>query len=435
MDVRWLGRAVTPGPQPMATEPAASRPGSGPLPGSGAHHPDRGRQPDHAALVVAGLPDQHHIARAVPGDAAHAGARGGVRQRRAGRRARAQRSHGVHGDPQRDPARRGPLFPHPPVQYVLVRVVGAALPLAWRNRRSPIKLVFNIAMYWLEAVVAVSRLAPHRRRRTPPGSGDLVGTRARSRSSSSCSEPPYSRRHEPRRRPAAAHARPAGRGGPGPPLVNACCTRHSSMSSPSTGEPCGRWASGRRGASSPSGPTTPFDGVREAVDQLGTSPVTWAASSTSTRRLRPPPPSCTSHERRSRRGRVPSSSPAGHDGGWRARGRRQEPAGADVRQSAGAMARRPSRSWYPVGSRRALAPPRWPGRLSGRRGHAPPGDDGVMGTLLVGAGSATRRPRACRPRELQVLGNHLAVALQQRPPSRPHPRTCGGALRARCTTT
>ena len=48
------------------------------------------------------------------------------------------------------------LFFLTPMQYVIVRVVGAALPLAWRNRRSPLKLVFNLAMYWFEAVVAVS---------------------------------------------------------------------------------------------------------------------------------------------------------------------------------------------------------------------------------------------------------------------------------------
>jgi diguanylate cyclase (GGDEF)-like protein len=42
-----------------------------------------------------------------------------------------------------------------PLAVVLARVLGAAVPLAIRNRRSPRKLVFNLAWYWLEACVAV----------------------------------------------------------------------------------------------------------------------------------------------------------------------------------------------------------------------------------------------------------------------------------------
>ena len=47
------------------------------------------------------------------------------------------------------------LFFLPPITYVLVRVLGAVAPLAMRNRRSPRKLVFNIAWYGIEASVAV----------------------------------------------------------------------------------------------------------------------------------------------------------------------------------------------------------------------------------------------------------------------------------------
>jgi diguanylate cyclase (GGDEF)-like protein len=47
------------------------------------------------------------------------------------------------------------LFFLAPVAYVLVRVSGAAVPLAMRNRKSPRKLVFNLAWYTVEASVAV----------------------------------------------------------------------------------------------------------------------------------------------------------------------------------------------------------------------------------------------------------------------------------------
>ncbi|MGZ4537286.1 MAG: putative bifunctional diguanylate cyclase/phosphodiesterase [Nocardioidaceae bacterium] len=52
------------------------------------------------------------------------------------------------------------LFLVPPTHFVLARVVGAAAPLAWRNRRSLRKLSFNLAQYALEAgtVVAVYHL-------------------------------------------------------------------------------------------------------------------------------------------------------------------------------------------------------------------------------------------------------------------------------------
>jgi diguanylate cyclase (GGDEF)-like protein len=47
------------------------------------------------------------------------------------------------------------LFFLTPTQYILARVLGAAVPLAWRNRRSHRKLAFNLGLYWLEAAVAV----------------------------------------------------------------------------------------------------------------------------------------------------------------------------------------------------------------------------------------------------------------------------------------
>ena len=47
------------------------------------------------------------------------------------------------------------LFLCPPTVFIIARVVGALLPLTWRNRRSPHKLAFNIGLYWLEACVAV----------------------------------------------------------------------------------------------------------------------------------------------------------------------------------------------------------------------------------------------------------------------------------------
>lgn len=52
------------------------------------------------------------------------------------------------------------LFLVPPTYFVLARLVGAAVPLAWRNRRSLRKLCFNLAQYALEAgtVVAVYHL-------------------------------------------------------------------------------------------------------------------------------------------------------------------------------------------------------------------------------------------------------------------------------------
>jgi diguanylate cyclase (GGDEF)-like protein len=46
------------------------------------------------------------------------------------------------------------LFLLGPVALVLVRVFGALVPLAIRNRRSPRKLVFNLAWYWVEACAA-----------------------------------------------------------------------------------------------------------------------------------------------------------------------------------------------------------------------------------------------------------------------------------------
>src|SRR5688500_335821 len=47
------------------------------------------------------------------------------------------------------------LFFLTPTEYVLVRVLGAAAPLAWRNRRSLRKLVFNLAWFTVEASLAV----------------------------------------------------------------------------------------------------------------------------------------------------------------------------------------------------------------------------------------------------------------------------------------
>ena len=47
------------------------------------------------------------------------------------------------------------LFIMPPTHYVLARVLGAAVPLAWRNRRSLRKLAFNLAQYALEAATVV----------------------------------------------------------------------------------------------------------------------------------------------------------------------------------------------------------------------------------------------------------------------------------------
>jgi diguanylate cyclase (GGDEF)-like protein len=47
------------------------------------------------------------------------------------------------------------LFLLGPAAYLVVRVLGAAVPLALRNRRSPRKLVFNLAWYSTEASVAV----------------------------------------------------------------------------------------------------------------------------------------------------------------------------------------------------------------------------------------------------------------------------------------
>jgi diguanylate cyclase (GGDEF)-like protein len=46
------------------------------------------------------------------------------------------------------------LFLLGPVALVLVRVLGALVPLAIRNRRSPRKLVFNLTWYWVEACAA-----------------------------------------------------------------------------------------------------------------------------------------------------------------------------------------------------------------------------------------------------------------------------------------
>jgi diguanylate cyclase (GGDEF)-like protein len=46
------------------------------------------------------------------------------------------------------------LFLLGPVALVLVRLLGAVVPLALRNRRSPRKLVFNLAWYWVEACTA-----------------------------------------------------------------------------------------------------------------------------------------------------------------------------------------------------------------------------------------------------------------------------------------
>jgi diguanylate cyclase (GGDEF)-like protein len=46
------------------------------------------------------------------------------------------------------------LFLLGPVALVLVRLLGAVVPLALRNRRSPRKLVFNLAWYWVEACAA-----------------------------------------------------------------------------------------------------------------------------------------------------------------------------------------------------------------------------------------------------------------------------------------
>jgi diguanylate cyclase (GGDEF)-like protein len=48
------------------------------------------------------------------------------------------------------------LFLVPPTHFVLARVVGAAVPLAWRNRSSLRKLAFNLAQYALEAAVVVT---------------------------------------------------------------------------------------------------------------------------------------------------------------------------------------------------------------------------------------------------------------------------------------
>ncbi len=47
------------------------------------------------------------------------------------------------------------LFLLPPSHYVLARLLGAVLPLAWRNRRSLHKLAFNVAHYALEAAAVV----------------------------------------------------------------------------------------------------------------------------------------------------------------------------------------------------------------------------------------------------------------------------------------
>jgi diguanylate cyclase (GGDEF)-like protein len=47
------------------------------------------------------------------------------------------------------------LFIMPPTHFVLARVLGAAIPLAWRNRRSLRKLAFNLAQYALEAATVV----------------------------------------------------------------------------------------------------------------------------------------------------------------------------------------------------------------------------------------------------------------------------------------
>jgi diguanylate cyclase (GGDEF)-like protein len=53
------------------------------------------------------------------------------------------------------------LFLLPPTHFILARLIGAAVPLAWRNRRSLRKLAFNLAQYALEAatVVVVYQLA------------------------------------------------------------------------------------------------------------------------------------------------------------------------------------------------------------------------------------------------------------------------------------
>jgi diguanylate cyclase (GGDEF)-like protein len=48
------------------------------------------------------------------------------------------------------------LFLVPPTHFVLARVVGAAVPLAWRNRSSLRKLAFNLAQYALEAALVVT---------------------------------------------------------------------------------------------------------------------------------------------------------------------------------------------------------------------------------------------------------------------------------------
>jgi diguanylate cyclase (GGDEF)-like protein len=48
------------------------------------------------------------------------------------------------------------LFLVPPTYFVAARLIGAAIPLAWRNRRSARKLAFNIAQYALEATTVVA---------------------------------------------------------------------------------------------------------------------------------------------------------------------------------------------------------------------------------------------------------------------------------------
>ena len=48
------------------------------------------------------------------------------------------------------------LFLVPPTHFVAARLLGAAIPLAWRNRRSARKLAFNLAQYALEAGTVVT---------------------------------------------------------------------------------------------------------------------------------------------------------------------------------------------------------------------------------------------------------------------------------------
>ena len=47
------------------------------------------------------------------------------------------------------------LFVLPPTHFVAARLIGAVVPLAWRNRRSLRKLAFNLAQYALEAATVV----------------------------------------------------------------------------------------------------------------------------------------------------------------------------------------------------------------------------------------------------------------------------------------